>query len=109
MQDADTRNGREIDAENAAGFFTQGDGSGRRHYLAFFHRIPGGWQGGCGVSFRFEAFHQPLHFFLTGGDPSLILAIHGNGLSQREQVLLPVISDQAFRNGFVAGSNPGMT
>ena len=34
MQDADTRNGREIDAENAAGFFTQGDGSGRRRSVA---------------------------------------------------------------------------
>ena len=38
----------------------------------------------------------------------MILAVQADGLSQREQVLLPVISHQAFCDGFVAGSNPGI-
>jgi hypothetical protein len=60
------------------------------------------------VGFRFEAFHQPLHLFLTGGNPSLILAVQTDGLSPRKQVLLPVISHEAFRDSLMAGSNPGI-
>ena len=56
MQDADTRNGREIDAENAAGFFTQGDGSGRRHYLAFFTESLGGGRVAAGSAFVSRPF-----------------------------------------------------
>jgi hypothetical protein len=105
MRDDDTRNGRQVHAENAVGFLSQSHSSGWRHDLAFFHRILGRRQCGGRVGFRFEAFHQPLHFFLTGGDPSLILAVQTDRLSQRKQVLLPVISHEAFRDSLMAGLN----
>lgn len=57
--------------------------------------IFGGRQGDR-VRFCFQALHQLLHVFLTGGDSSLTVPVKADRLSQRDQMFASVLARQAF-------------
>jgi hypothetical protein len=92
VQDADSWDRSQIYSQNAISFIAQRQSLGGQHYLAFLYGIFGCWKAYRGIGFCFKALHQPLHFFLAGGDSSLIFPVQIDGLLQREQMLLAVVS-----------------
>lgn len=77
----------------------------RFHRFSLLHRIFGRRQIG-GICLGFELTHKPVHLILAPDNVSLILAIELKRQLRCEQMLLSIVSHQAFRDGLSTRLNP---
>src|SRR5438552_16484372 len=107
MQDADSWDGGEVNAENAVGLLADGQSPRRIHDFTLFDGFLRCGQGRR-ISLGTKILHELLHLGFAIYNLALILAIERNSLPQCEEMLSPVIAHQAFRDSFRSGPNAGI-